>query len=129
MRISGFTFAASLILSTVLSGCVSRSANLPSILADPWPHHGRTLTVVVYPRDVGRGSYLACIAPCPNRAPASMGNTWVVPVAPEAFKGWDGRRAVRLSVVVNASSYDPDAISGHYPLWLEEVTPQEAAVP
>lgn len=127
MRISGFTLISGLILSALLAGCASRSTDLTSVFENPWPHHGQTLIVVVHPRDVGDGLYLACIAPCPGREPASIANTWVVPVDPEAFKGWDGRRAIRLKVVVNASSYAPNAIPLHFPLWLEDAAPPDAA--
>ena len=107
----------------LLTGCAARSDNLASILNAPWPHHGQRLTVVVYPRDVGDGAYLACLAPCPDRTPASLGNTWVIPIDPDAFKGWNGTRAVRLSAVLDASSHAPDAVSAHYPLRLEEAPP------
>lgn len=123
MRISGFSFAIGLALTTLLMGCASRSTDLTSVWDDPWPHHDQVLTLRIYPRDTGDGDYLACTDPCLNRAPASMGNTWIIPIDPEAFKNWNGTRATRLRVRINASSYAPDAVSGHFPLWLEEVPP------
>ncbi|RZJ38514.1 MAG: hypothetical protein EON87_20720 [Brevundimonas sp.] len=126
MRIAGLIFATSLIVGSLLTGCASRSFSLTSVWEDPWPHHGEVLTVTLYPRDTGHGDYLVCIDPCLNRAPGGIGNTWVIPSDPEAFKAWNGTRAVRMRVRVDASSHAPDAVAGHFPLWLEEVPPDGA---
>lgn len=123
MRISGFGIVIGTALATLLAGCASRSDSLASIWDDPWPHHAQVLTIRIYPRDTGDGDYLACIDPCLDRAPGSIGNTWVIPTDSEAFKGWNGTRAARLRVRIDASSYAPNAVSGHFPLWLEEVPP------
>lgn len=127
MRISGVGVATGLVLATLLTGCAGRSDSLMSVWNDPWPRHGQVLDVRIYPRDTGDGDYLVCVSPCLNRAPSDMGNTWVLPTDPQAFKGWNGTRAVRLRVRIDASSYGPDGVAGHLPLWLEEVSPAPAA--
>ncbi|WP_291838637.1 hypothetical protein [Brevundimonas sp.] len=129
MRVSALGLMIGMGVIPLLPGCAGRSDNLASILNAPWAYQGQRLTVLVYPRDVGDGSYLACLDPCPDRAPESFGNTWVVPIDPDAFKGWNGAKAVRLSVVMNASSYAPNAVSAHFPIWLEDATPEDRQRP
>jgi len=102
---------------------MSRSDNLASVWRDPWKYHDRVLDVRVFPYDLGNDDYLACDRPCPEPVTSDIGNNWIVPSDPAAFRGWRGTQAVRLRVRVNASSFAPGAFWGHLPIHLEEVSP------
>ena len=129
MRISDFSFAASVTLSALVTGCASRSDSLNPVWSDPWAHHGQILNVRVYPHDTGNRSYLACLRPCPNPPTNTLGNSWIVPLDRDAFAGWDGRRPVGLRARVNASAFNPEAFWGHLPIFLEEVEAAGAPAP
>lgn len=130
--------AVSLVLLTAhVAGCStlfsSRSYDLSIMWEDPWGHHERDLDVRIYPYDVGEGEfgqYLVCRQPCEKPATNGLGNTWVYPLDPSAFRGWNGTRSVRMRVKVDASSFAPDAVIwGHFPIHLAEVGPETSTDP